>query len=377
MRICHLSSATLDSHYFSSLGQGLAANGATQVCGSLTEQDPPAWLKGAERISYFCLNTKAKRDYPSAVVRLARQLRRQRIEILQTHLFDASVVGLLAARLAHVPVTIVARHYLDETFLLGTRWHVALDRWMAREANCVIVPSEAVRQHMIAREHLTGDNIEVIPYGFDFELFSATEEDRQRIRTEFGLGSDFVLGSVGRFFKNKGHRYLIAALKELAVEIPHIRLLLLGSGDRSSIQEMARTHGVLDRLIFAGYRKDVPACMSAMDLLVHPSLSESFGQVLVEAMAVGTAAVATAVGGVPEIVTDQETGLLVPAKDSKAIARAVLELYRDPSRRERLGRAGQRSVRQRFPVQRMVERQVALCRRYLAEIQGRDVAAQI
>jgi glycosyltransferase involved in cell wall biosynthesis len=367
MRICQFSTTALSSHYFSSLGLGLSASGATQVCGSLTERTPPPWFNDAEKVSYFCLDAPARHNYPRAALRLSRLLRRERIEILQTHLFDASVIGLVAARLARVPVTIVARHYLDEPFLIGTRAHVELDRWMARKATCVVVPSDAVRRHMIQREHLLGDNVEVIPYGFDFSHFAATDEDRRRVRAEFGFDSDFVIGCVGRFFKNKGHVYLIEALKDLAVEIPNVKLLLLGSGDQASIEEMAREHGVGDKIVFAGFRKDVSACMRAMDLLAHPSLSESFGQVLVEAMAVGTAVVATTVGGVPEIVTDTETGLLVPPTDAAAIARAVLELYRRPELRARLAVAGQTSVRERFTAEQMVSRYLDCYHRYLEQ----------
>lgn len=379
MRICHFSSTTLNSHYFGSLGVGLSARGATQLCGSLSEKSPPNWLPEAARTSYFCLNAQSRREYPRATVQLSRLLRRERIDILQTHLFEAGLVGLLAARLARIPVTVVARHHLDEPQLIGTRLHVALDHWMARKASCVIVPSNAVRRHMISSEHLIGDNIEVIPYGFDFEMFSANKDERRRVRAEFGFESEFVIGCVGRFFKNKGHIYLISALKELAREIPSIKLLLLGSGDRDSIEAMGRDYEVADRLVFAGYRKDVPACMRAMDLLVHPSLSESFGQVLVEAMAVGTILVATEVGGVPEIVTHGETGLLVPPTDSGAIVHAVLELYRNPEFRQRLATAGQKSVRERFTAEQMVSRYMDCYQRYLEQSfnsQNNYVAAQ-
>ncbi|PYS51294.1 MAG: hypothetical protein DMF68_04620 [Acidobacteria bacterium] len=379
MHICQLSSTTLDSHYFGSLGLGFSASGATQVCGSLMEKNPPTWLTEAERISYFCLNARGRLHYPQAVLRLARLLRRERIEILQTHLYDAGVVGILAARMARTPVVVVARHHLDEPQLLGTRWHVKTDGWMARRASCVVVPSDAVRRHMIAREGLSGDNIEVIHYGFDFDEFLATEEDGKRVRREFGLENAFVLGNVGRFFKNKGHAYLIEALKELALEIPNIKLLLLGSGDRASIEEMARREDVEDRVVFAGFRKDVSACMRAFDLLVHPSLSESFGQVLVEAMAVGTVVVASRVGGVPEIVSDGETGRLVPPMDSGAIVSAVLDLYRNADRREQLGLAGQKSVRERFTDAQMVNGYLDCYRRYLEKSfkgQKNYVAAQ-
>lgn len=380
MRVCHLCSTTLNAHYYANLSKGLSAKGISLLLGTLSEKEPPVWLQEAAGARYFCLDAPSRCHYPYAVIRLARQLRSERIEILQTHHFDASVVGVLAACLARTPVTVVTRHYMDENWLIGTRFHVALDRWMARMADCVVVPSHAVRNHMISRERLNGDNIEVIYYGFDFEALCATDEDRRHVRAEFGFGSEFVIGCVGRFFKNKGHIYLLSALRDLAGEIPDIRLLLLGSGDRAAIEAMIRDQGLEDRVVFAGYRKDVPACMRAMDVVVLPSLSESFGQVLVEAMAVDTPVVATDVGGVPEIVINYETGILIPPADPTAITRAVLELYHNPELRQRVVAKGHRSVRERFAIDRTVSQLLDCYRRWVGRSFGGEknpVATQL
>jgi glycosyltransferase involved in cell wall biosynthesis len=275
------------------------------------------------------------------------------------------VVGILAARLALVPLTVVTRHHLDEPLLLGSQLNVEIDRWMARRADCVIVPADAVRRHMVVRESLSDRNIEVVPHGYELGALDAAPDDRNRVRQEFNMESDFVLGCVGRLFKNKGHYYLLNALKEIAQEIPGVRLLLVGDGDRALIEGWVREFGLEDRVVFAGYRRDVSACMSAMDLFVHPSLSECLPQVLIEAMNVGTPVVATEVGGVPEIITDGETGLLIPAKDVRAIVAAVLALYRDPGWREQLAGTGQRSARARFTADKMVGRHWEIYRRYL------------
>ena len=335
------------------------------MCGSLSDTPPPSWLP-EEQGRYFCFNADSRVRYPGAIARLAGLLRRERIDILQTHLFDAGVVGVLAARLARRPLAVVTRHHMDDVLLGGTRFHVAIDRWMAKKAARVVVPSRAVRNHMTSRERLNGERIEVIHYGFDFQALSATDDDRRRVRAEFGLGSEFVIGCIARFFRNKGHAYLISAMEGIVEAVPQARLLLLGGGDKAEVERMVRERKLEKHVIFAGHRKDVPACIRAMDVVVHPSLSEAFCQVIIETMGVGTALVATDVGGASEAVTSRETGMLVPPAAPAAISEAVLELYQDPGLRGKIAAAGQKNVRERFTVERMVGKQIECYERLLA-----------
>jgi glycosyltransferase involved in cell wall biosynthesis len=366
MRICHFCSTTLDSHYFEDLGGGLLSRGVHLLLCSLSEKQTPKWLeeRGCGQ-RFVSLNAPSKHGYPSAVVALARLLRRERIQILQTHLFDAGVVGVLAAGLARTPITILTRHHTDEVRLIGSRFHVGLDRWMARTADRVVVFSHAVRNYMVSNEHLPAEKIDVIYQGFDFERFSATEQERQRIRAEFKFTSEFVIGCVARLFKIKGHIYLLTALRDLAKDIPQVRVLLLGNGNQTAVRDMIHDLGLEGRVVFAGHRKDVAACLRAVDIVVHPSLAEAFCQVLVECMSVGTPLVTTDVGGAAEVVTHGKTGILVPAASSEAIYKAVLELYRDPERRRTMAAAAQRSVHERFTIERMVAQQVNCYERLL------------
>lgn len=338
---------------------------------SLGTSRPPAWMQDFPSVQYVSLNADARWQYPLAAARLAWLFRRENVGILQTHLFDAGVIGLIAAWLARTPLRFAARHHLDENWLLGTRWHIALDQWMARRADCVVVPSKAVRQHMMTREALPGNNIEVIPHGFNFNLMAADTEQAGRVRRELGLENDFVLGCVGRFFKNKGHFYLFQAAKQLTREIPDLRILLLGDGDRALIEGMVAELGLQQQVVFAGYRKDVAACMKSMDVLVHPSLSESFGQVLVEAMCVGTPVIATTVGGVPEIVQHEKTGLLVPPQDAAALAVAIRQLHGNPQQRVQIGEAGKQDVLERFTAEKMVQHFIEVYRRHEREMIGK------
>ncbi len=315
---------------------------------------------------YVSLDANTKRSYPRAMVQLARWLRRQRVDILQTHLFDAGLIGVLAARLAQTPKVIVTRHHTDQVEMTGTWIHRALDRWMAKQGDRVVAVSHAVRDYMVTHDHCHGDDIEVIHLGFDFAALSPTEEDRQRLRAEFGFSSEFVIGCVASFIPSKGHRYLLQALRELISVMPAIRLLLVGDGDRSEVETLITHLSLQDYVVFAGYRRDTPACMRAVDVMVHPSLSEAFCQVLIGAMGVGTALVTTDVGGAAEVVEPGETSMLIPVANTSAIVRAVSELYQNAALRQHMAAAGQNRVRQRFTVDKMVVQQIECYKRLLA-----------
>jgi glycosyltransferase involved in cell wall biosynthesis len=357
MNICHFCSSHFDAPYYSYLGKYFSEKGAQQSFVTINAETPPRWMKEMPQLNYLSLKVGSRFLYPLAIWRLARFLKTNKIDLLQTHLFDAALIGMLAARLAGTQAKIVSRHHMDDGALTGTRFHVMLDKWTNEAADMVIVPSSATCKYMIETEGQAGENIRVVPYGFDFDLLAATNEDRIRIRAEFGFEDDFVIGCVGRFFKNKGHRYLFKAVKGIVEEFPKTKILLLGDGDRNHIELDIAELGIGENIVFAGFRTDVPACMKAMDLLVHPSLSESFGQVVVEAMCVETPVVVTSAGGLPEIVEDGLTGLVVEPKNSIALRDAIKRLLQDSGFRIRLGQAGNKSVREKFSLKQFIDRQ--------------------
>ncbi len=364
LRVCHLCGTTLESHYFRNLGRGLAASGVHVFGASLTDPDPPGWLKNAPS-DYLFLNAPTKPRLPGAAIRLARWLKARRIDVLQTHLFEGAIVGLAAARLARTPLTIVTRHHTDEMWIVGTLPHRWADRLITHFADHVVGLSQAVGRHMIAREGADPSKVEILPQGFDYDALSATDEDRRRVRAEFGFEDAFVVGCVARFFRTKGHVYLLAAARQLAREIPNLQILLLGGGDRTAIEAVIRENGLEDRVVFAGYRSDVPACLRAMDVVVHPSLTEAFCQAVIEALAAEAPLVVTNVAGAPEAVTDGVHGLLVPPADPEAIVKAVLRIYRDPAQARRMAAAGRRRVMAEFTIDRMVRAQIDCYRRWL------------
>ena len=365
LRVCHLSSTTLESKYFNTLGRGLAARGVSLCGATLSAPDPPSWLTSRD---YLFLRATSRTAYPAAVFRLARWLRRQRVTVLQTHLFDAGVIGLIAGRLARVPLIVVTRHHSDFHFVSGTRVHVLIDSLTARWGDRVVVLARAVRDHLVARESVLSDHIDVIVQGFDFDALAGSprsNDEGRRVRAELGIEDAFVVGAVGAFYPSKGHAYLFAAAAKLLNEIPNLKLLVVGAGDRAAIEALAHAHGLDGRVVAAGFRRDVPACLRAMDVFVHPSLSEAFCQSIVEALAAERPVVATDVGGASEAIDDAQYGLLVPPADADAIATAIATLYRDPVRRRCIGEAGRRAAMARFPVDGMINVQIDVYRRWL------------
>jgi glycosyltransferase involved in cell wall biosynthesis len=377
LHVCHVCGTTLDSHYFATLGRGLHARGLTLSGVSLTDAMMPAWLREVGG-QYLFLDAQRKLAYPGAILRLARWLRASRVDIVQTHLIDGGIVGVAAARLARVPAVLLTRHHTNEIELIGSKWHGWCDRLLTRAADRVVGLSQAVRTQLVTREGAPADRIDIFYQGFDFESLAATDADRARVRAELGLESAFVVGCVARFFRTKGHVYLLAAARELAREIPNLKVLLLGSGERSAIEAMVRENGLEDCVIFGGYRRDVPACMRAMDVVVHPSLTEAFCQTVVEALAAGAPLVTTDVAAAPEVVTDGVHGLMVPPRDPHAIAQAVLRIYRDPELGRSMAEAGRRAVTERFTIDRMVASQIDSYRRALpAPLQPASAAGGI
>jgi glycosyltransferase involved in cell wall biosynthesis len=371
MKIFQFVSYSNDSHYFANLGKGLAEKGFDVSYGTLFEtgREKPEWMKLISGADYFCLHANSKKDFPLAVLKLARILRSERIDILQAHLYEASFVGMLAAKLARIPLRILTRHHLDQVHIIGNKLPLMLDRWEAKTADKIVTLSNAVRDFLISREQIGGGKIEVIYQGFDFENFSADESDRRRIREEFGFTeSDFVIGTIGNFFPTKGHRFLVSAMKESLADIPNLKLLFVGDGgDKETLKRQIAELGLTERVVFAGFRKDVNAFMKAVDAVLHPSLSEAFCQVLIETMSVGTPIISTDVGGAREVITDGENGLLIPAEDIQSIVGAIKNIYNNKDFAEKIAVAGQKSVRSRFTIEKMVNHQAECYENWLKE----------
>ena len=278
-------------------------------------------------------------------------LRRERINILHTHLFGSNTWGRVLGRLARVPVVISHEHWSSKS---GRE--VWVDRLLYRLSDRILVPSEASKRTVMAMEGIPTRYLRVLYNGVDISHFSPGTHSRCEVRGELGLACDeLVVGTVGRLSPEKGGvDVLVRAVELLRHDHPRARLVVVGDGPlRPDLEKLADDLG--SDMVFTGTRTDIARLLSAMDIFVLPSLMEAMPIALLEAMAMRLPVVATKVGGVPEIVDDGVNGLVVPPGDEAALHSALHLLVGNPTLMSTLARAGQERVQTDFTLDTMVE----------------------
>jgi glycosyltransferase involved in cell wall biosynthesis len=289
--------------------------------------------------------------------KLARLLRREHVDILHTHLFGSNTLGRLLGRLGGVPVIIAHEHWST----ISPR-QAQVDRLLYRLSSHILVPSKASKQLVMQTEKIPASMISVLYNGVDTDRYTPpTPDARTEARHEFGIPDDaFLIGLVGRLSPEKGGvDTLIRAVYRLYSQRPDVRLLIVGDGpvrvelEKLNTELQARAQEPSSPVVFAGARQDIPQLLGAIDIFVLPSLNEALPIVILEAMSVGLPVVATSVGGVPEIVQDGVTGLLVPPGAEDALLDALSRLAHDPMLRGKLAQAGREQVRANFTINQM------------------------
>ena len=288
--------------------------------------------------------------------RLVRHITRRRIQIVHAYNFYGNVFAVPPARLV-APVVIAS---IRDCAPYLTAMQKRVQRYACQFADCVLVNAEAVKDWLIG-EGYDRSKIVVIRNGVDLTRFSGAP-DPQGIRRELGLppGTPLV-AVVSRLTRLKGLENFLEAATVLKLSHPDARFLIIGETAPSDtaylevLNRLAAELGVADRVTFTGIRADVPALLSSVDVSVMPSLNEALSNVLLESMAAGAPTVATRVGGTPEALVDDVTGLLVAPGDSRALAAAIARLLDDRCLAARLGQAARQVIEDRFSVDRMVK----------------------
>ncbi len=278
-----------------------------------------------------------------SVAALRRLCRETGARLLHANGSRAMIFAALAGVLRDCPVIWHVRVADPEPFL---------DRLLARRAAVIVVNSEAVRQRLAWVKH---PKVRVVYNGVDLSRYTPREPSGEA-RAAWGVPAAApLIMSVGRFVAYKRYDVLIDAAALMHRDVPDAHWVLVGDGElRSALTAQAAERGLEKHVHVIGWRDDVPELLSHGDLFVLPSHGEHFGRVLIEAMAMAKPVVATASGGVPEIVQDGETGMLVPAADPAALSRAMTSLIRDRATAQRMGRSGRRRVEERFSLERHV-----------------------
>jgi glycosyltransferase involved in cell wall biosynthesis len=319
----------------------------------------------AAGIPLINLNMRGKWDLRTPY-RLFRLLRRENIQILHAHLFHANFLASVVGRLARTPCVIVTRHNVD----IGGAHRECINRCIKGLRDLVVVISQEVQVVESQRSRIALSKTVLIPNGVQVESFTkVSQNDVENLVQEWGINISMpIIGTLARFHKQKGYSYLLDAAVMLKENMPSVSFLLVGDGAlKSLMEEKAHSLGLSDSVIFTGIRRDVPEILALLDVFVLPSLWEGLPIALLEAMAAGLPVVATRVGGVPEVVVDGVTGLLVPPRDPEAFSKAILKLLQDPDLRQKMGQAGRERVMEHFSAERMVQDTEALYQQLLSE----------
>jgi glycosyltransferase involved in cell wall biosynthesis len=313
----------------------------------LHEDEPGAWEFAGELegrgVPLEAIRLRADVD-PLAFGEVVRHLTVRRPAILHTHLVHADVYGQLAGAMTRVPLRLSTKHGFNE-FREGRFFGLA-DRSVGSLAHVHIAISQGLAHYLAQTEGFDEASFEIVHYGIS---------SRDSVRGY--EGSEPRLLCVGRLIPIKGHLVLLRALAQARSRVPGLGLDVAGRGPlEPALKEYARELGIDDAVRFLGFVAPVQAAVEDAAIVVVPSLGEGFGMVALEAMERGRPVIASAVGGLPEIVADGETGLVVPAGDAEALADAIVGLARDLERAAQMGRAGRARALAEFTPERSVER---------------------
>ena len=308
------------------------------------------------------------------MVKLVRDLRP---DIVHTHMAKAGTVGRLAAKLCGVPLVVHTYHgHVFHSYFspAKTRIFLTIERALGLATNRIIVVGDGQRDEIASYGVAPLRKLTTIRLGLELDQFLQAESHRGELRRELGIDADTPLvGIVGRLVPIKAPEVLLQAAINVRNSLPTVQFLVVGDGERRQELETLVDHlGLRGSVRFLGWRRDLVRVYADLDVVALSSLNEGSPVVLIEALASARPVVATAVGGVPEVVVHGETGLTVPVSDVAALGGAVLTLLRDRPLANRLGKAGRRHVYPRYDSSRLVEDVRQL---YLHELaaQGRAV----
>lgn len=288
--------------------------------------------------------------------RLFSSFKRKKPDIVVGYLPPAHHLATVAARLAKVPSIISSRRRLKQGLKRNYRF---FDKLLTNWNDLIICPSDAVRKETIKEERVDPEKVITIYNGVDLRKFSTRLDSstNNRQKTQFGFPLDsLVIGSVANLYPWKGQQFLITAFDRLVKELPDIFLVLIGDGPhREYLQDQALSLGLGDRVNFLGQRMDVSEVISAIDVFVLPSLEEGMPNALLEAMASGKPCIASAVGGVNEIIEDQYNGLLVKPGDVDSISDALSKTIASPTMQKKFAANARKTVEEKFDLKEMVK----------------------
>lgn len=345
-----------EKHLFE-LSTGMAAAGFRISVFTLDEGEYAEEFKNNSNISYRCLNVTRIYDLKglSAVFSIAQYIKQQQVNILQSFHSASDLIGPLAAILSLRKTRILSSRR-DLGYTKSDR-HVQMQRYINFFVDGILANSSAVKQSVIEKEGYPESQIDIIFNGIDTGVFSTDDSSRQKQRCAMGVNDQAVLvGSVGNIRPVKGYDILVEAAAIVCKSDQAVRFSHAGEGAlKEQLEARCMELGISDRFNFMGANRDVQTFLSALDIYVQPSRSEGLSNAIIEAMAARLPVVATDVGGNPDLIENDVTGLLTPSEDSSALAEKILQLVRQPTMRSALADRAFNKVLEKFQLTSMID----------------------
>lgn len=367
LKVCQLCAVDFTlQHFLLPLIDGMRSAGwnVTAVC-----SDGPA-IPGLRSLGYRIETVPIARSlnpfrHSRSLLELVRLFRRERFDVVHAHTPVAALLGRIAAKIAGVPLVVYTAHgfYFHDEMPLPKRWvFVLLERIGGWFTDLLFTQSAEDARYAVTGRIAANDRVFAIGNGVDVVHFDPERVGDQRsLRKALGVPDEaFMVGMIGRQVREKGVVDFLEAAIEVTREDPRVQFVLVGerlaSDHADSVAaEIAQAKTALGgRLILTGLRQDIPELLAAMDLFCLPSHREGMPRTIIEAMMMGRPVVATNIRGSREEVVHEETGLLVPVRDARALAQAILRCAANPVWAQRLGIAGRKRALMLYDERRVI-----------------------
>ncbi|MBI2541507.1 glycosyltransferase family 4 protein [Candidatus Woesearchaeota archaeon] len=283
---------------------------------------------------------------------MARLIKKEKIDVVHAHwILPQGFSACLCKKLFNVPY--VATAHAGDVFPLKNKFFRFLSNLAIKNSDFCTANSSYTKKEL--KKISAAKDIQVLPMGVDLNLFASNNKNTA-LRKKFGIKKEFIL-SVGRLAEKKGIKYLVMAMEKVVKRLPDAKLVIVGDGpERGSLEALAKKLGLGKNIIFAGKvgNTELPKFYASADLFAGPSIvtksgdTEGLGVVFLEALASGTCVVGSNVGGIPDIIEHNKTGLLVRQKDPNQLADSIIKLLLDRNLRKRLALSGQRKIREKY-----------------------------
>ncbi len=289
--------------------------------------------------------------------KLYHLIKKEKPQIVHTHTAKAGVLGRLAAKLAGVPIILHTFHgHVFHSYFnpFKTKVFILIEKFLSCFTDKVVTVSKGIKKELVSFNIAPAKKIAVIPLGFELEKFLKSGEDQFRDELNISPQVPFI-GIIGRLTPVKNHKLFFDAARKVLESFPKAQFVVVGDGElREELIEYVKSLGIEENVIFTGWRSDLPQIYSSLDIVVVSSLNEGTPVSIIEAMASSKPVVATRVGGVPDVVVHQETGILVNSLDIDGMAKAINFLLDNPEVRKEMGKKGRQIALEKYDIKKLI-----------------------